>query len=96
MVYDNMGDYSKALSYYQKDLEISEKALPPNHPDLGASYNNIGVVYDNMGNHLEALLFYERAAKIGQSSLPANHPDLQQWTKNLDNVKKKIFEIKYV
>jgi len=26
-VYDNMGEYSKALSYYEKDLEISQKTL---------------------------------------------------------------------
>ena len=59
---------TKALSYYEKDLEISEKSLPPNHPDLAISYNNIGLVYDNMGEYSKALLLHEKA--IG--NLPKN------------------------
>ncbi|CAF4253959.1 unnamed protein product, partial [Rotaria sordida] len=46
--YNDMGEYSKALSSYEQSLEIREIALPPNHPDLAISYNNIGLVYDNM------------------------------------------------
>ena len=30
----NMGEYSKALSYYDKALDIRQKTLPTNHPDL--------------------------------------------------------------
>ena len=41
-VYDNMGEYPKALSYYEKALAIRQQSLPSNHPDLAASYNNIG------------------------------------------------------
>ena len=41
-----MGEYSKALSYYEQALEILQKTLPANHPDLATSYNNIGLVYD--------------------------------------------------
>ncbi|CAF4775383.1 unnamed protein product, partial [Rotaria sp. Silwood2] len=37
-----MGDHSKALEFYDKALEIEEKALPPNHPSLATCYNNIG------------------------------------------------------
>ncbi|CAF4386216.1 unnamed protein product, partial [Rotaria sordida] len=36
-----MGNYSKALEFYEKSLKIREKALPSNHPDLAQSYNNI-------------------------------------------------------
>ncbi|CAF4406931.1 unnamed protein product, partial [Rotaria sordida] len=59
-----MGDYSKALEFYEKAHQIFEKALPPNHPDLAASYNNIGLVYDNMGDYSKALEFYEKAHQI--------------------------------
>ena len=40
-----MGEYSKALSSYERSLEIMKVALPPNHPLLAASYNNISDVY---------------------------------------------------
>ncbi|CAF5127691.1 unnamed protein product, partial [Rotaria sp. Silwood1] len=33
-----MGDYSKALEFYEKSLKIKEKALPPTHPHLAISY----------------------------------------------------------
>jgi tetratricopeptide (TPR) repeat protein len=48
---DNRGDYEEALSYYEKALEIRQKNLPPKHPDLAASYNNIGLVYGKMGDY---------------------------------------------
>ena len=42
-VKNDQGDYEKAIWYYEKALEIRQKTLPPNHPDLATSYNNIGV-----------------------------------------------------
>jgi tetratricopeptide (TPR) repeat protein len=77
LVYKNMCEYSKALSYYEKALEIQQETLPTNHPDLAASYNNIGTAYCGMGKYPEALSYYERALKIFQSSLPPNHPSIK-------------------
>ena len=37
-----MGEYPKALSYYEKALAIQQQSLPSNHPDLALSYSNIG------------------------------------------------------
>ncbi|CAF5132424.1 unnamed protein product, partial [Rotaria magnacalcarata] len=58
-----MGEYSKALEFYEKHLEITKIFLPPNHPDLATSYNNIGGVYDSMGEYSKALEFYEKSLK---------------------------------
>jgi len=33
-VYSNIGDYSKAHSYYERALDIWQRALPPNHPSI--------------------------------------------------------------
>ncbi|CAF4248092.1 unnamed protein product, partial [Rotaria sordida] len=71
-----MGDYSKALEFYEKSHKIFEKALPPNHPSLASSYNNIGLVYYNMGGYSKALEFYEKSHKIYSKALPPNHPSL--------------------
>ena len=75
-VYDNMGEYSKALSSYERSLEITKVALPSNHPDLATSYNNIGMVYYNMGEYSKAVSFYERSLEIDKVALPPNHPNL--------------------
>jgi tetratricopeptide (TPR) repeat protein len=85
-----MGEYSKALSYYEKALEIRQKTLPPAHPDLASSCNNIGTVYGTMGEYSKARPFFERAVDIGQQSLPKDHPDLKDYRKNLDLAKKKL------
>ncbi|CAF4724756.1 unnamed protein product, partial [Rotaria sp. Silwood2] len=85
-VYDNMGEYSKALSSYERSLEIDRKALPPNHPDLASDYNNTGNVYRNMGEYSKALSSYERSLEIWKIALPPNHPDLATSYNNIGMV----------
>ena len=49
LVYENMGDYTKALSYYEEAFKLDQKIYPPNHASMSDSYNNIGSVYCHMG-----------------------------------------------
>ena len=49
------GEYSKAIFHYEKALQIREITLPPNHPDVAESYNNIGLVYERMGEYSKAI-----------------------------------------
>ncbi len=51
-----MGDYSTALSYYVKTLEIEQKLLPSDHFLLAITYNNIAAVYQSVGDYSTALL----------------------------------------
>jgi tetratricopeptide (TPR) repeat protein len=55
---DDQGGYEKAIEYYEKEYDIVVKTVPPDHPSLADSYNNIGLVYKNMGEYWKALLFY--------------------------------------
>ncbi|CAF0917433.1 unnamed protein product [Adineta steineri] len=80
------GDYEKAIWYNEQGLEIEQKTLPSNHPDLATSCNNIGTVYDKMGEYSEALSYYEKALKIYQKTLPTNHPLLATTYNNIGNV----------
>ncbi|CAF3801453.1 unnamed protein product, partial [Rotaria sordida] len=81
--YNDMGEYSKALSSHERSLEIQKIALPPNHPDLATSYNSIGEVYSNMGEYSKALPLHERALEIRKIALTPNHPDLAQSYNNI-------------
>ena len=85
-----MGEYSKALSSYERSLEIRKIALPPNHPGLATSYSNIGLVYDNMGEYSKALSYYEKAQEIWQKSLPPTHPYIAAVKNSIEIVKKKL------
>ncbi|CAF0874067.1 unnamed protein product [Adineta steineri] len=71
-----MGECSKALSYYEKALEIRQKHLPSNHPNLATLYNNIGRLYDKTEEYSKAISFHEKALEIYQKTLPSNHPSL--------------------
>ena len=41
LVYDKMGEYSKALSYYEKAQQIWQKSLPPTHPYIAEVKSDI-------------------------------------------------------
>ncbi|CAF1246083.1 unnamed protein product [Adineta ricciae] len=75
-VKDMQGEYRTALTFYDKSLEIRERVLSSNDPDLACSYSSIGIVYYHMGDYSEALSSHEKALEIRQIVLPPNHPDL--------------------
>ena len=87
-----MGEYSKALSYFEQALEIFQKTIPPNYPKLTAAYSNIGMVYNNMGEYSKALSYLEQVLEIRQKTLPANHPDLAGSYNNIGVVYGKMGE----
>ncbi|CAF4166637.1 unnamed protein product, partial [Adineta steineri] len=84
---DSQGKYQEALTFYEKSLTIKQKTLPPNHPDLAKTHNNIGIVHYNMGNYPEALSSYKKALEIRQQSLPSHHSDLAKSYNNIGLVK---------
>ncbi|CAF1250794.1 unnamed protein product [Adineta steineri] len=51
MIKYELGDYINAIELYEKSIKINQKILPPTHPDLAASYRNLGMVYDKMAKH---------------------------------------------
>ncbi|CAF0957806.1 unnamed protein product [Adineta steineri] len=85
-VKSHQGDYEKAIWYFEQGLEIEQRTLPSNHPNLAASYNNIGSVYDNIGEYSKALSFYEQALEIRQKTLPSNDPLLATSYNNIGTV----------
>ncbi|CAF4735130.1 unnamed protein product, partial [Rotaria socialis] len=73
---DQQGKYQKAVTFYEKSLEIERKTLPEDDASLAPTNSNIGLVYDNLGEYSKALEFYEKSLEIREISLPLNHPDL--------------------
>ena len=78
-----MGEYSKALTFYQQALKMEKKSLPNNHPSLATSCNNIGTTYNSMGEYSKALTFYQQALEIQKKSLPGHHPDVATSNNNI-------------
>jgi tetratricopeptide (TPR) repeat protein len=57
-------------------LEISEKALGPDNPDVAIALNNLAELYYNQGRYEEAEPLYKRALKILEDTLGPDHPEV--------------------
>jgi hypothetical protein len=44
-----MGEYSKALSFYEQLVQAKEQILAKDHPSLTIVYTNISQIYDSNG-----------------------------------------------
>ncbi|CAF4035659.1 unnamed protein product, partial [Rotaria magnacalcarata] len=69
-VYRSMGDYSNALAYLEKTLEIQQAYVPSDHSSLTSTYNNVAAVYQSMGKYANALSYFKKALQIQQKFLP--------------------------
>ena len=45
-----MGDYEKALEYYNKALNICEKVLGEKHPHTKIVYKSLSIIYSELGD----------------------------------------------
>ncbi len=62
-LYRAQGNYEQAEPLHQRALAIWEKALGPEHLDVGASLNNLAGLYHAQGNYAEAEKFFRAALK---------------------------------
>ena len=89
-VYDKKGDLENALVQYQKALEIRTRVFGSDHPDVAASYNNIGEVCRKQGKYEEALEVYTKSLDMMTRIYGGdNHPSVADSKYNLALLHKK-------
>ena len=76
LFYSLIGDYKQALKYGKESLEIRKNFFGENHPDVAASYNNVGNTYYFLGDHKNALKYLQKSLEIKKSLFGENHPDV--------------------
>jgi len=74
-IYYILGEYDKAIEYYEKTLKIILSTLGENHPNTAIVYNNIGLVLYSDGKYDTAMEQYEKSLKIKLINLEEIHPD---------------------
>ncbi|WP_447971769.1 tetratricopeptide repeat protein [Nitrospira sp. M1] len=77
------GKFREALPFYKEALDLREKTLKADAPDLAVSLNNLAVLYQTQGQYAEAEPLYQRAIQIDEIALGPNHPDLATDLNNL-------------
>ena len=65
-----MREYAAAKQSHEQALAICRKALPPDHPDIAQSLNNLGLVQDDLRDYAGAKRSHEEALAIRRKSLP--------------------------
>ncbi|WP_167604561.1 tetratricopeptide repeat protein [Maribellus sediminis] len=66
-VYNNLGDWSKAIENFQKSLEKEEELEPRNLQRIAYKYSNIGSIYTKAGNYTESLRYFQKALKLQEN-----------------------------
>ena len=87
-LFSDLGDAYKALDYEGKTLAIRGKVLPPEHPDLARSYNNLAETYGDLGDLQKRLEYHQKALAIIEKVLPPQQLDMALSYNNLAELTK--------
>ena len=81
--YNEAGRYSEAEPLYKRSLQIREKVLRPEHPNVATSLNNLASLYRDQGRYPEAEPLYKRSLEIWEKVLGPEHPNVATILNNL-------------
>ncbi len=81
--YYNQGEYEKAIIYCEQALDIREKLLGYEHPDVAASLNTLAELYRVIGRYAEAEPLFKRSLAIREKSLGPDDPNVGTSLNNL-------------
>ncbi len=77
------GNYERAVVVARKALEVAEKIVGPNHPDVATSLNGLALLYHTQGQYAQAEPLFKRALAIYENALGPDHPLVAMTLNNL-------------
>ena len=77
------GRYAEAEPLIKRALAIDEKALGPEHLNVGAELDNLAQLYQEQGRYAEAEPLFSRALSISEKALGPEHPRVGNALNNL-------------
>ena len=77
LLYELQGRYAEAEPLLLQALDISQRQLGDDHPDVAQNLNNLALLYQSQGRYAEAEPLLLRSLEIKQKTLPQNHPSIQ-------------------
>jgi CHAT domain-containing protein len=83
LLYEDIGDYTRAEPLLKQAMEIRRKTLGENHPDYATGLNNLAGVYLAMGNYARAEPLHKQTMEIFRKALGESHPSYATSLNNL-------------
>jgi len=83
LIYYSTGKHAKAIVLYEQSLQLKEKSIGGEHPEVVSTLNNLGMCYDGIGNRAKARALYQRSLAITQKNLGENAASLTAPLNNL-------------
>jgi CHAT domain-containing protein/Flp pilus assembly protein TadD len=77
------GKYDEARPLAERVLEIRERVLGLEHPDVAGAFNNLAILYYFKGDYAKAEPLHQRALTIREKALGPEHPDIATSLHNL-------------
>ncbi len=75
-LYDEIGEYDRALEYYNEAINDLGNVSSAPKAKLAKLYNNMGVAYTNKGNFKRALNYYKKEVRLNRERYGKNHPNV--------------------
>ena len=92
-IYQDMGEYQKALEYQKKNLELTKEILGDKDPELAISYNNISTIYQDMGEQEKALEYQKKALELKEEILGGKNLELASSYNNISMIYQDMGEL---
>ncbi len=83
------GDHETAIAAFERALQILERKLGRNHPDVATALNNLALLHYSRGNYDAAEPLYQRSLAIDEHTLGIDHPGVATDLNNLALLYKK-------
>ena len=78
------GNRREAEDLYQRALDIKQRLLGHDHPDVAMTLHNLAVLHSQQGDNDRARALFARAVGIFESSLGPEHPKTARTRTELD------------
>jgi len=83
------GKHADAVTHLKRSLEIREKALGPDHREVGTTLSTLATVARERGHYDEALGYGRRSLQILEKAVGLEHPQVADAMTNIGNALKR-------
>ena len=84
------GNFSDALSSFEKALGNLRKCVPINQTVLAKTYDNMATALNGLQRYREAVNYAKQAADTARYALGSSHSETKRYQKHLDELRRKL------